>query len=89
MILEALKPVFNNGMIVEVGDKFSCSPDYADKLIKSESATVIKETDSERKSLEAKKKEELLKLAEEEGIDSVSEKNKKEEIIDALLEVAD
>ncbi|CEG29803.1 hypothetical protein [Bacillus sp. B-jedd] len=43
MILEALKPVFINGIVVEVGGKFSCPNDFAEKLVESKSAKPIKE----------------------------------------------
>lgn len=89
MIIEAIEPVFFNGVIKEKGSQFACPNDYAVKLIKAKSAIEVeeaKEEDSERKVLESKTKAELLQIAEEKGIDSVSEANKKDEIIDALLE---
>lgn len=95
-ILEALKPIFVNGRIVDIGSKFSCSHDFAKKLVENESAKLVTQDEQtndnpeeNRKKLKALTKDELLKIAQEKGIDGLSENNKKDEIIDALLKVAD
>lgn len=91
-IMEAIKPVFINGKVIEIGDKFSCPDDFANKLIESNSAKQVFQEDApsqemtdEKKKMLTLTKEELLKLAEEKGIKEFSERNKKEDIADAIL----
>lgn len=89
--MKAKKPVFLNGRIIEVGNKFSCSIDFSKKLIESNTAELVEEKqvipNEDRKRLESMTKEELLKLVEEKAISDISEKNKKDEIIDSLMKV--
>jgi len=94
VVMEALKPVFINGRIVETGSKFSCSPDYSRKLIENKTARLliqekIHDVSDERKKLESMTKDELLGLAADKGIEGLSEKNKKDEIINAILSKAE
>lgn len=116
MILKALTPVFNNGVIIEEGQRFSCPSDLAKKLIenmaaieedienntaaeedlenkdkteevlKNNTVSEGKEAELNRADLQGKNKDELLKLAETKGIKNISNSNKKEEIIEALLD---
>jgi hypothetical protein len=92
-LMVALKPVFLNGKVVEAGDKFSCPDDFAKKLIASDSAELLDVDNNpnaieERKKLAGLNKEELLKVTLEKGLDGISEKNKKDDIIEALLKEA-
>lgn len=50
VILNALKPVFIDGRIVEVGNKFSCSIDYSEKLIEGGSAELVEKEETVKSS---------------------------------------
>ncbi|MEH7122106.1 Rho termination factor N-terminal domain-containing protein [Bacillus sp. JJ1773] len=96
MLLKAIEPIFLNGRIVEPEETFSCHTDFAKKLSESGSAELI-ETENEisvetsktvtKKFLDSKTKDELLDYARSEGIEGISDSNKKGEIIDAILKV--
>lgn len=96
LILTALKPIFVNGQIVEAESIFSCHPDFAKKLIESDSAKMAdlaeKSADDSVKTvtksfLESKSKAELIVYAKEQKVDGIRESNKKAEIIEAILKV--
>lgn len=93
VVMEALKPVFINGRIVEVGSKFSCSNEYAKKLVEGKSARLLTEdktvNDDLINKLESMEKDDLLKLAEEKGIEGLSKRTKNDDIIEAILKVVD
>lgn len=89
VVLEAIEPVFLNGIIVEPGSKFSCSFDFSKKLIANNSAKLLEvENTVTKKLLESKTKEDLLIYAKEQGIEGISDSDKKAEIIEAILKAA-
>lgn len=98
-ILVAIAPVFNRGVIVPSGQKFSCEDALADSYIEAKTAKLYTEkavesvpvndppndeTD-ERKKLLALRKEDLQKLAEETKIENLAALKTKEDIADAIL----
>ncbi|MCT8975500.1 Rho termination factor N-terminal domain-containing protein [Clostridium sp. CX1] len=86
VILKALNPVFLSGRIIQEGDKFSCPPDFAKKLIENQCAVSLTAQDNgQHRELESMTKAELLKLVEERDIEGIDDSNKKAEIIDAIL----
>lgn len=92
VILKASNPIFVNGQIIEKGNIFSCSPDFAKKLIENDSASLIEKNNDEVKrldQLEKMTKNELIELAKEKGIDGINDSNKKTEIIEAILKVTE
>lgn len=99
-ILEAIAPVFNRGVIVPPGQKFSCDDASATSYIEAKTAKLFtekkkasskantgkKKTETlTREQLEAMNDEELLKLAEEKNIESITKDSAAEEIISAIL----
>ncbi|KYD02642.1 hypothetical protein B4102_0236 [Heyndrickxia sporothermodurans] len=94
MILKALQPVFVDGIIVEVGDKFSCPNDFAKKLIKSKAASIYKETEKQNDNPKdfhdllnkAFNKEPLIEAAETVGVELTEEQKKlKDSVIEQII----
>lgn len=96
-ILKALKPIFHNGRVVEVGEPLSCSEEFAERLIDSESAELIDikqnenpvneltENNERRNELKELTVKELVALTKDKGIEGFNGNSKKDDIIDALL----
>ncbi|WP_158303413.1 Rho termination factor N-terminal domain-containing protein [Desulfitobacterium hafniense] len=87
--MKALEPVFLNGLIIDAGNEFSCSPEFSRKLIEAKTAELAQPERAPEKNFESMTKEELLNYAEELAIDGINSSNKKSEIIEAILKAAE
>ncbi|KAB8126912.1 hypothetical protein F9U64_19010 [Gracilibacillus oryzae] len=88
IILEAVKPIFMNGRVIEPGNIFSCDPIFAKKLVHSKSANIQNKTSptSMTKSyLESKTREELFAIIKKQKIDGINESARKPAMIEAIL----
>lgn len=89
VLMEALVPILIDGRIIDTGDNFVCSVEYSESLIESSSAKTTEATEAAEPAepAESKKltKADLIKIAEENGLDLVGDE-KKSEIENALLE---
>lgn len=94
-ILKAKIPILIHGQTVEIGETFSCTEVFAEKLIASKSAETMEVVEktiegkpfSDRQTeLETLSKAELLNYITAQNIEGLSDKNKKDELIAAILE---
>jgi len=78
-ILKANKAIFLNGRIVEVGDNFSCSDEFGEKLLSNQSASLIDDT------LETSTINEIKR--DSQNVSSVESENENVENLPSMLDI--